>query len=155
MRDLLAELLALRLELLERVGQAVRDLHVAAVQLAHQLDVVVAGHGQRDAVARPSASPGAACRECAAPGRRGRRGRWPCDLSGWLRPRPVAVGLDPPAERRQQLDQLVVAAVDVADDVERAVLVLAVVPERLALDRRRVDLLERAQHVDVSGSLRA
>ena len=49
----------------------------------------------------------------------------------------------------EQLLQLVAAAVDIADDVERAVLVPLVVPERHSLDDRRLDLLGRLQHEDV------
>ena len=45
--DLVAELVGSRVELLERLGQAVGDLDVAAAQLAEQLDVVVAGHAER------------------------------------------------------------------------------------------------------------
>jgi hypothetical protein len=38
----------------------------------------------------------------------------------------------------QQFGQLIEAAVDVADDVERTVVLLAIVPERLALDLRHL-----------------
>ena len=41
----------------------------------------------------------------------------------------------------------------VADDVERAVVVAAVGPQADALDRRVVDLVGRAQHVDVTEAL--
>src|SRR5262249_2719927 len=47
-------------------------------------------------------------------------------------------------ELREQPLELVAAAVDIADDVERAVLVLAVVPERGSLDAPRLALLRRA-----------
>ncbi len=56
------------------------------------------------------------------------------------------------AERREQLLQLVGAAVDVADDVERPVEVLLVVPERLALDLDAVDVLG-LEHPDVAEAL--
>jgi hypothetical protein len=57
------------------------------------------------------------------------------------------------AERAQQRRQLVEAAVDVADDVERPVLVPLVVVQRLARDLDRVDLLHRLQHVRVAEAL--
>ena len=47
--DLLRELRRLRLQLLQRLGQAMRDLHVLAPQLPHQFHVVVARHAQRRA----------------------------------------------------------------------------------------------------------
>lgn len=54
------------------------------------------------------------------------------------------------SERLQQRDQLVVAAVDVADQIERSVLVLAIVVERLAHDLRRFDVLDRLQDIRVA-----
>ena len=45
--------------------------------------------------------------------------------------------------------QLVATAVNVADDVERPVFVLAIVPQRLPLDDGRVDFLLRLEHVHV------
>ena len=57
------------------------------------------------------------------------------------------------AELAQQLVELVVAAVDVADDVERAVLGAAVGPQRRALDLGRLDLLGDAQHADAAEAL--
>ena len=48
------ELGGLGRELGERLGQAVRDLHVATAQGAHELVLVVARHAERVARARPS-----------------------------------------------------------------------------------------------------
>ena len=62
---------------------------------------------------------------------------------------------DVPAELAQQRDELREAAVDVADDVERAMLGSAVRPGRLPLDHRRFDLLRRAEHGDVPEALLA
>src|SRR5687767_6326795 len=42
---------------------------------------------------------------------------------------------------------------NVADDVERAAIRLPVVPERLALDRDRLDLVDRPEDVDVAKAL--
>jgi len=58
------------------------------------------------------------------------------------------------AERREQLLQLVGAAVDVADDVERPGELALVVPQRLALDLGVVDLVGK-QHPDVVEALLA
>lgn len=57
------------------------------------------------------------------------------------------------AERLEQLDQLVVTPVDVTDDVERPTIECAVVPQRLADDRGRVDLLLRVQDEDLAEPL--
>ena len=123
----------------ERLGQAVRDLHVPAPQLPQQLHVVVAGHAERRARARPCPSPAAARRAMSGPrstrsptktrlaARRVARRR-PAGRRRRARPRSRA--------RSSSVSQLVAAAVHVADDVERPVLVPAVVPERLPLDRR-------------------
>jgi hypothetical protein len=69
--------------------------------------------------------------------------------------RVCAVGSALVAELGEQLLELVVAAVNVADDVERPALLLAVVPERRARDRRRLDLLRRAEHVHLPEALLA
>jgi hypothetical protein len=53
----------------------------------------------------------------------------------------------------EQFEEFVEAAVDVADDVERTVVVAAVDPQGLASDRRGVDLLGRRKDVDVAESL--
>ena len=122
-----------------------RDGDVAALQLPLQLDVVVPGHAQRGSGlrhrhhrlervddARPAVHEVAdedrlsACRVC---------------------PRAAVVPLVP--ELLQQLFELVAAAVNVADDVERPGLALAVVPERLPLDDGRIDFFLRLEHVDV------
>jgi hypothetical protein len=64
--------------------------------------------------------------------------------------RPRAVRCDLVTEPCEQRLQLVAAAVDVADEIERAMLVALVVPQRHALDGRRVDLLGARQLVDVA-----
>src|SRR5262249_60622795 len=65
----------------------------------------------------------------------------------------VAVRRDLVAELLEELHELVEAAMDVADDVEGPVLVLPVIPERLALDGNGVDLLGRREHEDVPKAL--
>src|SRR5262249_53867277 len=58
--------------------------------------------------------------------------------------------LDRIAELAEEREELVEAAVDVADDVERSALVAQVVAQRLARDRRRRDLLRRGEDEDVA-----
>src|SRR5690606_20396965 len=53
----------------------------------------------------------------------------------------------------EQLLKLVAAAVNVADDVERTILIPLVIPKRDTLDGRRLDLLDRIHHEDVPESL--
>jgi len=57
------------------------------------------------------------------------------------------------AEHAEQLLELVGAAVDVADDVEGAVLSLLVVPKRSARDRRSLHVLRRVEDVDLTEAL--
>ena len=109
-------------------------------ELAQQLHVVVA----RDAQRRAGSTMFRTIRsESRTRGPRSTRSPTKTALrpAGWRRPvrhQPVASRRPSPRSRAaEQLLQLVAAAVDVADDVERAVVVAAVVPERLALDRRR------------------
>ena len=86
----------------ERLGQPVRDLHVAAAQLPQQLHVVVAGHAQRGARRRPCPSTSRSTSGDVAgrgrPGRRGRRALRPagCATRGAPSPR-----VDLVAERRR------------------------------------------------------
>ncbi len=53
------------------------------------------------------------------------------------------------SELREQLLQLVATAVHVADDVERPVVGLPVVPQELTLDLDRFDVLGRLEDEDV------
>jgi hypothetical protein len=69
------------------------------------------------------------------------------------RGRPVRAIRKNVAERPQQRAKLVVAAVYVADDVERAVFGAAIGPGRRAHDFNCIALFLRAQHVDVAEAL--
>ena len=122
-------------------------------QLAQQLHVVVAGHAERAARLDHRPSPAAAPRESGPRSTRSPRKTALRPSGGVTVTRSPSVLSDCVAELLQQLTQFVEAAMHVADDVERAVLVLAVVPERLALDRRGVDLLRRGEHEDVAEAL--
>jgi hypothetical protein len=143
-----AKVRRLGLELGERLREPVRDLHVAPAELAHQLDVVIPGNGKRgvrlDRVHDDAQHVGharSAVDEIAEE-----------DEPPPLRMPPDAVARRV-AEGAEQLLQLLRAAVHVADDVERTVVPPPVVPERLPLDRDGVDLLDRAQHVNVAEAL--
>ncbi len=133
-------------ELRERLGQPVGDAHVLAAQLPHQLDVVIARHRQGGALRRHRHDQpqhlghlGAAVDQIADEDRL---------APLWVRRREAVLGVvcfqarDPVSELLQQGFELVEAAMDVPDDVERPVLGSAVVPQRLALDRGRLDVLD-------------
>src|SRR5271165_6953074 len=64
----------------------------------------------------------------------------------------VQAGLHVPEPSEESL-QFLAAPVDIADDVERAVLVPLVVPQRNTLDNRRLNLLGRVEHEDVPEAL--
>ncbi len=135
----------LALELGEALGQAVTDPDGVALEEAQQLVVVVAADAQggagldhaHDQPQHPG-HVGAAVHQVADEDRLAPRRRPDC--AG--RPAVVA-GLfgDFVSQKPQQLDQLVEAAVDVADDVEGAAIPTAINGQRPALDDGGLDLL--------------
>jgi hypothetical protein len=146
----LSERLGLALELLERLAEAVRDPHVAPLELAHELEVVVAGqadrgprlghrHHELEDARRVRAAVPVVADEHGAPAIGRHDGR--------------AVPVHHVAELAQQLGQLGVAAVDVADDVEGPGLGAAVGPQRRAAHLYGLDLLGGAQHPDAAEAL--
>src|SRR5262249_28013471 len=66
--------------------------------------------------------------------------------------RPAGVAVLRVSELLEQCLQFVVTTVDVADDVERPVLALPVVPQRLPLKDGRIDFVLRLEHVNVPKS---
>ena len=54
------------------------------------------------------------------------------------------------SELSEQLHEFIEAPMNIADDVERPVLVAEVRPERLPLDLHRLHLLRRVEHIDVA-----
>jgi hypothetical protein len=68
------------------------------------------------------------------------------------RMRPAAVAVVGVSELLEQRFHFVATAVDVPDDVERPVLALPVVPERLTLEDGRIHLVLRLEHVNVPES---
>ncbi len=152
-RDGLAEGRRRRLELRQRLGEAVGDLHVPAAQLASEFQIVVARHAERLTIAHHlhrqrkhihhvrAAVDEIAQEHHAAPG----RGR-DAPLE-----RPGAVdGISQAAEQRVQL---VEAAVHVADQIERAQLAAPVGPERHPDQLTGADLLGRLEHEHVAETL--
>jgi hypothetical protein len=136
--DLGAELLGLGVELGEGLGEAVGDLDVAAVERAPELVLVVAGDARRGAVAHHAhdeaehaGAVGATVDQVAD------EERLP---ASWVACG-GSVGRDLVAELGEQGDELVGAAVDVADEVEGSVLVATVGPPSFTFDRGGVDLL--------------
>jgi hypothetical protein len=136
------ELRRLGPELVEGPGEAVSRGDVGTLEGSGELLLVVAGHG--DGVARGDhahdqaenrRSRGAAVDEVAE-----EQGPATVDVAGV-----GTVRVDPVAEPVEQLGQLVVAAVDVSDDVERAGVAPAVGPQRHTLDDRFVDLLDAVE----------
>src|SRR6201999_4260251 len=57
------------------------------------------------------------------------------------------------AEPLDQRAKLAIATVNVANDIERAVIAAAIGVQRIALDRGRFDLLDRGQCMDAAKSL--
>lgn len=155
-----AALLRKRLELCERSVEPMRDRDVTAAELADQLDVVVARHTVRgsgiDHIAdQPNRveDPGPAVDQVADE-HRGATFRVGIDRASlWEVPYPPL--REPVAELGQEAFDFLAAAVDVADDVERPVLVGAVVPQAGTGDRRVVDCLRRVEQVDLAESFLA
>lgn len=137
-RDLLGELGWLVGQLGQGLGEAVARGHVAPAQRPQELHVVVAGDAQGVAVghhadrqpkdrrrSRPTIDEIADEETPAALGVVGTR----------------SIVLDDVAKRGEQGSQLVEAAVDVADDVEGAMVAATVGPQRLAFDGGLLDVL--------------
>ncbi len=152
LQHLIAKLVGLGLELVQRRLQPVRDRDVLAAQLAHELDIVVAGHAQRVAAfhhahdeAQHAGTVRSAVNEVAQKHRL---------AAGRRRDQDIAVRLlYSVVELPQQCRQLVEATVDIADDVERSGLVAPVVPQLRARDACVLDVLGGLEHVDVPEAL--
>ncbi|RFC52734.1 MAG: hypothetical protein DVB22_000317 [Verrucomicrobia bacterium] len=121
------------------------DLDIAAAEFAHEFDVVIAGHAECGAAGdgvhdetedvggfRTAVDEIAEEQEFAAGG--------DPDSGGG--------GIDLVAEIPEERDEFIVAAMDIADDVERTVVVAPVVPERLALDDGGVDFFRRLEDMN-------
>ena len=146
------EVIRLPVQLRQRFRETVRDLHVASLEFPHQLDIVIARHTQR----RPVRHHGHHQPE------HPRRVRAAIhQIANKHRPPPLRVVRGGPAGRAadgiaqllQQCDKLIEAAVNVADDVERAMLLPPVNPQRLPHDTRSLDHVRRAQDRDVAKAL--
>ena len=150
LRHPVAPLRGLGGKLLQRLFQPPVQLHVAAAQLAPQLVVVVSwqterGSGSDRVHHQPQA--GGACRSAVH------------QVAQKDQPPAVGMGHPPAAFRRllptlhgiaqlaQQRAELVEAAVQIADDVERPAVRAAVGLQRLAFDDGRVDLRGRPEAV--------
>ncbi len=143
------ELRRLAPELVERLGEPVRDLDVAPAQRADELVLVVARHAERlarrdHAHDEPQHARGvrAAVDEVADEHRGPPRRRGRADGPA------LVVPAQPVPQRRQQRLELAAAAVDVADDVERAGELAVVVEHPGEPHVRRRDLVGAPEHVD-------
>jgi hypothetical protein len=146
--DLLAELLRLAAELLQGLGQAVGDLHIAPGQGPDQLVLMVARH--RQGVARGDHAhhqPQHPRRVRAAIHQVTDEHRPPAVGVRRVDRPPVRIAFNGVPELAQQDLQFGPAAVHVADDVERTRLVPVVVEQPLPHDLGGVDLLDPAQHM--------
>ena len=144
-RDGLLKILALRLQLLQSLSQPMSNAHITPFELLDQLHIMVAGHAK-------------------AGSRLHRRHTQPKYI-GHLRA-PVykvteknqapplgmaqAVSTNYIAEFIQKLKQFIVTAVDVADNVERSFLVLAIVPEGSTHHGSGSSFLRAIQHIDIT-----
>src|SRR5262249_39606379 len=146
--DLFLEFERLVLDLHNRVRESVGQLHVAAFQFPDKFDVVITGDTERDAVTehRHHQAPNvgslpAAIHQVsdedsfAAIGRRDSR--------------TLRATFDLIAKLFEQRGEFVIATVDIADDVERTVLLLAVVPEWLAGDLDAGKLIWTGEYKDM------
>ena len=154
LREPLTELRRLAVKLLDGLSEPVRELYVLAAELAKQLGLMVTGNAERGAtldhahdqskdVWRVRAAVHEIAKEHSAPP----LGRRDADPYLAVFGAPYLITQTP-----KKLNQFVVAAVNVADDVERALLVFLVGPETLPRDRRRVDLLDALEGPDVTKS---
>ena len=158
-----AELLHLGAELRRLAGelgqgglQAVADLNLLALQGPDKLVLVVAGHAQGvsgrdhpDDQAQYPGRVGAAVDQVADEHRLARAGRDRVDRMA------LVIGPERVTELGQQRFELGAAAVDVADDVERPVLMPEVVEQLLPHDDGIRDLLLGPQHVHLAKTLLA
>ena len=145
-----AQLIRLRVELLECLRQPVRDLDVSASQLARELHVVVSGQadcgaglGHRHHEPQDSGGIGTTIAVVANEHRTATVRR--DDVDTVLR--------NGVTECPQQRGQLAMASVNVAYDVEGSALGAAIAPERRTCDLDVRDLLGRVQHPHVSKAL--
>jgi hypothetical protein len=141
--DLLDELRRLLFQLGHGLREAVGQADLPAAELADEPHVVVAGHAEgRPGAHHPHHQPQDIGRVGAAVDQVPDEDRLPA----LGRPDVItALGHLVP-EALEEFDQLFVAPVHVADDVERAALVFEVGPQPLALDRRRGHLFRRREY---------
>ena len=142
--DLVSELLRLGGELRHRLRQSVAERHVLAVERALELVLVV----PRDAHGRAGADH--VHDEAKDRGRGGAPVDEVAEEDGLPSVRVAGIEaaiIDGPTEPPEEVDQLAVASVDVADDVERTGLVSPVRPQALADHLGAVDVVDAVQHV--------
>jgi len=143
-------------QLVHRLGEPVRKLNVLAAQLAHDLHIVIARHATRHTIAYGAHDRSPHSRRLRAKVHEvAEEQPSPLRLLSGRHNSPVTLGptgdsLNSIPERFQHFDQLINAAVNVADDVERAVLVLLVVPQRRPLDGQHVNIILGFKDPDVS-----
>jgi hypothetical protein len=162
---MIADVVEKGIDLGQRIRQPVRDLHLLASQFAQELDVVIAGDAEGRSRGNHVANnahgvenPRTAIDQVAdeqGPS----SGRVLINQMAPNAPRGISRGISVGrldrqiAQQRQQVLEFVTTTVHVADDVERAMLAGAIVPEGRALDRRRVEGRDALQDEDVAKTL--
>ena len=143
-----AELGRLLGQLREGLGETVADLDLTAPEGAHQLVLVVAGDGDGVPGGRhPHGQPQDARGVRATVDEVTQEGHGAALRVDGVDGPAGAVPDEVVAEASQQRLELGAAAVHVADDVERPMVIAAVVVEPFAADRDRGDLVDSGEHV--------
>src|SRR5262249_5829335 len=143
----------LAFELLKRLRETVRDLDIPALELAHELHIVVAGHAKRGAGCNHAHGQPKHARDVRSPinqiSQKG--GFTACRMTHFERGIRTGVSMrDLVAERLQKCSELVEAAMNIPDDIERPMLVLSIVPERLALEDGVLNFFRRGKNIHVA-----
>ncbi len=137
------EVRALGFELLQRLGQPVRHLDLAASHGPQELVLVVAGYHERRTVRTHAHHQPQDARRAGAPVDEVSHEQGPA-TGGMARRGTVGRHLVP--KLTQQGHQLVATTVDIADDVEGTMIVALVVPQSAALDLGGLDVVRRVQN---------
>ena len=126
------------------------NLHVLAPDFSHKLHVVISRHTQRTAEVHAIHHEAddlwnlwPAIHEVA------NKNHLP---TFWMMPRTSALSSFV-AELGQQLHQFIKTSVNIANDVERSMLLLQIIPQRLPLNHGGFDFFQRFQHMHMAETL--
>ena len=137
-------------ELLQRFSQSMSDLHILSAQLSQQLHVVISRNAKRNSLCNHRHHKVQCLDDLGSTiDKIPKKQEFPI----WRRHYAAGRGSDLISQLLQQFDQLVITSMHVANDVERPAIILAIIPQRLALDRNCFDFLRSSQHVNVAKTL--